>query len=74
MDYLPDLVAEQCQRAWESENAYDRLAAEVGVGREHASHLLRFAVQRIAEGTTTTVDPYALASEWIRTERDRARR
>lgn len=71
MDYLPDLVAAQCQRAWESESAYGRLAAEAGVGREHASHLLRFAVQRIAEGTTATVDPYALASEWIRTEQIR---
>ena len=65
MDYLPDLVAAQCERAWKSELAYERLAAQAGVGPEHASHLLRFAVQRIAEGTTTTLDPYALASEWI---------
>ncbi|ALG14137.1 hypothetical protein [Kibdelosporangium phytohabitans] len=72
MDYLPDLVAAHCRRAWESETAYERLAAEAGVGAEHASHLLRFAVQRIAEGTSSIVDPYALASEWIGTERTRA--
>jgi hypothetical protein len=66
MEYLPDLVAAQCERAWKSELAYERLAEEAGIGAEHAGHLLRFAVQRIAEGTTTTLDPYALAAEWIR--------
>lgn len=73
MDYLPDLVAAQCERAYKSEMAYERLAGEAGIGSEHASHLLRFAVQRIVEGTATTVDPYALASEWIRASHSRAR-
>ncbi|ONI73053.1 hypothetical protein ALI144C_44690 [Actinosynnema sp. ALI-1.44] len=72
MDYLPDLVAAQCQHAWESETAYERLAVQAGVGAEHASHLLRFAVQRIAEGTTSVMDPYALASEWISAGQNRA--
>jgi hypothetical protein len=65
MDYLQDLVATQVQRAWESENAYERLAADRGLSPDHAGHLLRFAVQRIAEGTTSTMDPYALATSWI---------
>jgi hypothetical protein len=65
MDYLPDLVAASCERAWQSEVAYERLAHDAGIGTEHASHLLRFAVQRIAEGTASTMDPYALAAEWI---------
>jgi hypothetical protein len=65
MDYLPELVAASCQRAWQSELAYERLAEDNGFEREHASHLLRFAVQRIAEGTADTMDPYALASQWI---------
>ena len=65
MDHLPDLVAASCERAWRSELAYARLAEAAGIGTEHASHLLRFAVQRIAEGTADTMDPYELASEWI---------
>jgi hypothetical protein len=65
MDDLHDLVAAQVERAWETENAYERLAVAKGIGQEHASHLLRFAVQRIAEGTTSIVDPYALATTWI---------
>jgi hypothetical protein len=66
MDFLPDLVATQCERAWLSESAFHSLATECGVGAEHAGHLLRFAVQRIAEGTASTFDPYELASEWLR--------
>lgn len=66
MEYLPDMVATECERAWQSEVAYERLAADSGIGRDHANHLLRFAVQRIAEGTASTMDPYALAGDWIR--------
>ena len=66
MDYLPGLVAEACERAWQSETAYERLAKSAGIGQEHANHLLRFASQRIAEGRTDTLDPYALASEWFK--------
>ncbi|MBP2322193.1 hypothetical protein JOF56_002578 [Kibdelosporangium banguiense] len=66
MDDLPDLVAASCERAWRSEVAYERLTRDAGIGPEHAGHLLRFAVQRIAEGTASTMDPYALATEWIR--------
>ncbi|GAB3911765.1 hypothetical protein GCM10029964_118390 [Kibdelosporangium lantanae] len=65
MDDLHDLVAAHVERAWEAENAYEQLAMAKGIGQEHASHLLRFAVQRIAEGTTSIVDPYALATTWI---------
>lgn len=66
MDFLPDLVATHCARAWQSEQAFHRLAAEHGVGAEHATHLLRFAVQRIAEGTADSLDPYEVASDWVR--------
>jgi hypothetical protein len=65
MDHLQDLVAAQVRRAWQSETAYERLAADRGISVDHANHLLRFAVQRIAEGTTSTMDPYALATTWI---------
>ena len=65
MDYLPDLVAAACERAWQSETAYERLAESAGIGQDHANHLLRFATQRIAEGRADTLDPYALASQWI---------
>jgi hypothetical protein len=65
MDDLRSLVATQVERACAAEKTYERLAVAKGIGQEHASHLLRFAVQRIAEGTTSTVDPYALATTWI---------
>jgi hypothetical protein len=65
MDYLQDLVATQVECAWQAETTYERLAADRGISPAHASHLLRFAVQRIAEGTTSTMDPYALATSWI---------
>ncbi len=66
MDYLHDLVAVQVERAWRAEGEFERLAAESGISADHASHLLKFAVQRIAEGTASTMDPYALATSWIR--------
>jgi hypothetical protein len=66
MDYLHELVAMQVESAYESETTYERFAADRGLSPEHAGHLLRFAVQRIAEGTTSTMDPYALATSWIR--------
>jgi hypothetical protein len=66
MDYLRDLVATQVERAWQSETQYERLAVDAGISSDHASHLLKFAVQRIAEATTSTMDPYELASTWIR--------
>ncbi|MET0233827.1 MAG: hypothetical protein ABW224_04235 [Kibdelosporangium sp.] len=66
MDHLTDLVAVSCEHARQSEAAYERLAEVSGIGPTHAGHLLRFAVQRIAEGTASTMDPYALASAWIR--------
>jgi hypothetical protein len=69
MDDLHDFVAARVERAWQAECSYERLVETSGVGREHAKHLLRFAVQRIAEGTTSTVDPYALASTWINARR-----
>ncbi|TCO65087.1 hypothetical protein [Actinocrispum wychmicini] len=62
---LHDLVAAQVERAWQAEVAYDRLVADRGISPDHAGHLLRFAVQRIAEGTTSTMDPYALATTWL---------
>jgi hypothetical protein len=65
MDFLRDLVATQVECAWQSEQNYERLAADAGVSPHHASHLLRFAVQRIAGGTVSTVDPYALGTSWI---------
>jgi hypothetical protein len=60
------LVATQVERAHQSETAYERLAADHGIGADHANHLLRFAVQRISDGTTSTLDPYVLAGSWIR--------
>jgi hypothetical protein len=66
MDYLRDLVATQVERAWQAETQYERLAVDAGISSDHAGHLLKFAVQRIAEGTTSTMDPYELASTWIR--------
>jgi hypothetical protein len=66
MDYLRDLVATHVERAWQSETEYERLAVDAGISSDHANHLLKFAVQRIAEGTTSTMDPYELASAWIR--------
>ena len=65
MDFLRDLVATQVERAWQSETNYERLAADAGISPDHAGHLLRFAVQRIADGNLSTADPYALASSWI---------
>jgi hypothetical protein len=69
MDSLRDLVATHVARARQAETDYERLATDEGIDVDHANHLLRFAVQRIAEGTTSTADPYALATSWIRSRR-----